>query len=135
MIQLCVTLTLMSVSLDSMPDLTMMQSKYSRQVLINSILGFTCTLGMGIFYARGNDAYEDYKNSQSMNAAIEAWDRVKINDTARNVFAVGAVFFLARAVYYQVRRASLSRLKTFAPVFEMHYACGPKMIIGIQKDL
>jgi hypothetical protein len=49
MIQLCVTLTLMSASLDSMPDLAMMQSRYSRQVLISSILGFTCTFGMGIF--------------------------------------------------------------------------------------
>lgn len=135
MIQLCVTLTLMSASLDSVPDLGMMQSKYSHQVLISSILGFTCTLGMGVFYARGNDAYEDYKNSQNMSAAIEAWDRVKINDTARNVFAVGAVFFIARALYYQVKRASLSKLKAFAPVLEMRYTCGPKMLIGLQRDL
>jgi len=90
---------------------------------------------MGICYSRGNDAYEDYKNSQSMSAAIEAWDRVKINDTARNVFAVGAVFFLTRAVYYQIKRASLSQLKALAPVLEMRYTCGPKMVIGLQKDL
>jgi hypothetical protein len=125
----------MSASLDSVPDLARMQSKYSRQVLINSILGFTCTLGMGVFYSRGSDAYEDYKNSESMSAAIAAWDRVKINDTARNVFAVGAVFFMARALYYQVKRASLSKSKTLAPVLEMRYTCGPKMLIGLQKDL
>ena len=135
MIQLCVTLTLMSASLDSMPDLEMMRTRYSRHVLINSILGFTCTLGVGFFYVRGSDAYEDYRTSQSMSAAIEAWDRVKISDTARNLCAVGAVFFFTRAVYYQVRRASLSRSKVFTPVFEMHYTYGPKMIIGLQKDL
>ena len=135
MIQFCVALTLMSASLDSVPDLAMMQSKYSRQVLISTILGFTCTLGMGVFYARGKDAYGDYKNSQSMSAAIEAWDRVKINDTARNVFAVGAVFFIARALYYQVKRASLSELKDLAPILEMRYTCGPKMLIGLRKGL
>jgi hypothetical protein len=70
-----------------------------------------------------------------MSAAIEAWDRVKINDTVRNVFAVGAVFFIARAVYYHIRRASLSRIEPFAPIIEMRYTCGPKMIIGLQKDL
>ena len=135
MIQLCVTLTLLSASLDNMPDLEIVKSKYSRQVLVNSILGFGCTLGMGIFYTKGNDAYEDYKNSESMSTAVEAWDRVKINDAARNVCAVGAVFFFARALYYQVKRMSISKSKAFSPVFDIHCAYGPKMTIGLQKDL
>ena len=135
MTQLIVALALVSTPQDSMPSRETIQNRYSRQVLINSVLGFTCTLGMGIFYAKGNDAYEDYKNSQSINAAIEAWDRVKTNDTARNMFAVGAAFFLARAVYYQIKRASVPEAASFSPVIEVHYACQPKIILGLQHSL
>jgi hypothetical protein len=90
---------------------------------------------MGIFYAKGNDAYEDYKNSQSMSAAIEAWDRVKTNDAARNIFAVGAAFFLVRAVYFQVKRASVPKKTSFFPVIDVRYACQPKFMIGLQANL
>ena len=133
--QLVVALALISASQDSMPNREMIQSKYSRQVLINSILGFTCTLGMGIFYAKGNDAYEDYKNSQSMSAAIEAWDRVKTSDAARNISAVGAAFFLARAVYFQIKRANVPEKTSLSPVIDVRYACQPKLIIGLQTNL
>lgn len=135
MIQFIVALALVSAAQDSIPSREILQSRYSRQVLINSVLGFTCTVGMGIFYAKGNDAYEDYKNSQSINAAIEAWDRVKTNDTARNIFAVGAAFFLARAVYYQVKRASIPKANSFSPVIELHYAHRPKIVVGLQRSL
>lgn len=133
--QLIVALVLISASEDSVPSREMIQSKYSRQVLVNSILGFTCTLGMGIFYAKGNDAYEDYKNSQNMNTAIEAWDRVKTNDAARNIFAVGAAFFLARAVYFQIKRANVPEKTSLSPVIDVRYACQPKLIIGLQTNL
>ena len=135
MTQLIVALALVSAAQDSIPSPEALRSKYSRQVLINSVLGFTCTIGMGIFHAKGNDAYEDYKNSQSINAAIQAWDRVKTNDTARNIFAVGAAFFLARAIYYQVKRASVPKATSFSPVIEVHYAYQPKIVLGLQRSL
>jgi hypothetical protein len=134
MIQVIVALAMISISQDSVPNRDM-QSAYSRQVLVNSILGFTCTLGMGIFHAKGNDAYEDYKNCQSISAAIEAWDRVQVNDTARNIFAVGAAFFLARAVYYQFKRANVPRATTFSPVIDVRYVYQPKFRIGLERSL
>jgi hypothetical protein len=90
---------------------------------------------MGIFYAKGNDAYEDYKNSQSMTAAIEAWDRVEASDAARNIFAVGAAVFLARAVYFQIKRASVSKKISLSPVIDVRYAYQPKLIIGLETNL
>ena len=135
MIQFIVALALVSAPQDSISSREILQSKYSRQVLVNAVMGFTCTIGMGIFYAKGNDAYEDYKNSQSINAAMEAWDRVKTNDTARNIFAVGAAFFLARAVYYQIKRTSVPKTTSFSPVIEVHYAYQPKIVLGLQRKL
>ena len=135
MIHLCVALALVAVPQDSISDTEVIQQRYSRQVLINSILGFSCTIGMGIFYVKGNDAYNDYKSSQGMSTAIEAWDRVNGNDMARNVFAVGAAFFLARAVYYQIKRANVPKSASVTPVIEMDFSCRPKIQIGLQRNL
>lgn len=135
MMQLCMVLLLISTTQDSVNSVAEIQRGYSRQVLINSILGFTCTLGMGIFYAKGNDAYEDYKDSQSMSTATEAWDRVKTSDAARNIFAVGAAFFLARAVYFQIKRANVPEKTSLSPIIDVRYACQPKLIIGLQTNL
>jgi hypothetical protein len=137
MIQLVVVFTLLAVPQDTMPntELMQMQRKCGRQVLINSVVGFACTIGMGIFYAKGGDAYEDYKSSETMQSAAEAWDRVKLNDTMRNVFAAGAVIFLTRAVYYQIKRVRLQRSSALTPVIEVRYAAQPKLLIGLQKSL
>ena len=135
MVQFIVVFTLVAGSPDSMPETELMQKKCGRQVLINSLVGFTCTLGMGIFHARGSDAYEEYKTSQSMKNAAEAWDKVKLNDTMRNVFAVGAVFFLTRAVYYQIKRVRLEKTSVLSPVIEVRYAAQPKLLLGLQKSL
>lgn len=133
MIQFFVVLTLVTASQEGPSNTELMQKKYGRQVLVNSILGFACTVGMGVFHVRGNNAYEDYENSHSMRTAVEAWDRVRLNDTARNVFAVGAVFFITRAVYYHIKRIRLNRSSVSA-VFDVRYACGPRMVLGFQKD-
>jgi len=133
--QLVVVFTLLAVPQDSMPNTELMQRKCGRQVLINSVVGFGCTIGMGVFYAKGSDAYEDYKSSETMQSAAEAWDRVKLNDTMRNVFAVGAVIFLARAVYYQIKRVRLEKSSAVLPVIGVRYAAQPKLLIGLQKSL
>jgi hypothetical protein len=134
MIQLFVVLTLVTVSQEGPSNTALMQKRYGRQVLVNAILGFTCTIGMGVFHVKGNNAYEDYENSQSMRTAVEAWDKVIMNDTARNVFAVGTVFFLTRAVYYHIKRIRLKRSAVSA-VFDVRYVGGPKVSIGLQKSL
>jgi len=134
MIQLILALAMVSASQDTISARAMIQQNYSRKVLINSIAGFACTIGMGIFHAKGNDAYEEYKNSQSISAATEAWDRVTTNDTARNIFAVGAAFFLVRAVYYQIKRASVPEA-AFSPVIDVRYSLQPKFLVGFERSL
>ncbi len=134
MIQLFVVLTLVTASQQNPSDIEAMQRKYGRQVLVNSVLGFACTIGMGVFHVKGNDAYEEYKDCQSVQSAAEAWDRVVFNDTARNVFAVGAVFFLTRAAYYHIKRIR-HKSSSVSAVFDVQYVCGPKMSVGFRKDL
>lgn len=135
MVQLFVVLTLVTASQESASNIELLQRKYGRGVLVNSVLCFACTIGTGVFYVKGNNAYEDYKSSHSMRTAVEAWDRVRMNDTVRNVFVVGAVFFLTRAVYYQIKRVRLEKFSAVSPVIEVRYAAQPKLLIGLQKGL
>lgn len=134
MVQLFVVLTLAAPQ-EIPSNIELMQKNYERQVLVNSVLGFACTIGAGVFYVKGNDAYEDYKSSQNMRTAVEVWDRVKTSDAARNICAVGAAFFLARAIYYQIKRMRLPKSNTLLPVFEMRYAEQPKLLFGLRKSI
>lgn len=135
MIQLCSILFLISTTQDSVNSVAQMERGYSRQVLVSTILGFGCTIGMGVFHLKGNDAYEEYEAAESMSSAVEAWDRVRLHDNVRNVFAAGAVFFVARAIYYQVKKARLRRSASISPVLDIQYTNTPKIIIGLKKHL
>jgi hypothetical protein len=112
-----------------------MERGYSRQVLVSTILGFGCTIGMGVFHLKGNDAYEAYEAAESMSSAVEAWDRVRLYDNVRNVFAAAAVVFVARAIYYQVKKARLRPSASISPVLDIQYTNTPKIIIGLKKHL
>jgi hypothetical protein len=108
---------------------------YSQQVLISTILGFGCTVGMSVFHVKGNDAYQEYEAAENMNSALEAWDKVQLYDNVRNIFAAGALIFVARAIFYQVKRAKVRRSVSISPVLDIQYANRPKMIVGLRIDL
>ena len=135
MIQLYTILLLISTTQDSVNNVVQIERGYSRQVLISTILGFGCTIGMGVFHLKCNDAYQEYEAAESMSSAVEAWDRVQLYDNVRNVFAAGALVFVARAIYYQVKKARLQRSASISPVFNMQFANTPKIVIGFKKHL
>jgi hypothetical protein len=135
MIHVCTILLLLSTTQDSVNSVVQIEQGYSRQVLISTILGFGCTVGTGIFHLKGNDAYAEYEAAENMNSAIEAWDKVQLYDNVRNVFAVGALVFVARAIYYQVKRARVRRSVSISPVLDFQYANTPKIIVGLRKHL
>jgi hypothetical protein len=142
MIQYLLIFTLISSVNDTMTQIeTDVQKSYGKQILISSIIGFSFTLGMGYFYMKGNDAYEEYKQSETMKAALDNWDRVQLYDNIRNVCAVGAVIFLGRAIYYQFRSVSESSSSSYKPlhnvqpVIELKYNYQPKVILGVSMNL
>lgn len=135
MIQLCTMLLLISTTQDNVNSVARIERGYSRQVLISTILGFGCTIGMGVFHLKGNDAYQEYEAAESMSSAVEAWDRVQLYDNVRNVFAAGAVVLVARAIYYQGKKARLRRPVSISPVLDIKYANTPKITVGFKKHL
>ncbi len=90
---------------------------------------------MGVFHLKGNDAYHEYEAAENMNAAVEAWDKVRLYDNVRNVLAAGALVFVARAIYYQVKRARVRRSVSISPVLNIQYANTTKIVIGFRRHL
>jgi len=116
-------------------DVPQMSSKYSRQVLVSTLIGAACIGGMAIFHLRANDAYSEYQEAESMSAAIETWDRVQRYDNIRNAFAVGAAAFIARAIYYQVMKSKLYQSSHILRMLDLRYAGNSKMAVGIKRNL
>ncbi len=135
MTYMLLALTLASAASDSVIDIPRLESRYSRKVLINTLLGAACVGGMAIFHMKANDAYDEYQASESMSSALESWDRVERYDNIRNVFAVGAVVFVTRAIYYQIKKAKLIRSAHIVPLIDLRYAGNSKMVFGIKKSL
>ncbi len=122
---------------DSLPTIQAEPAKsYAKQVLTNVLITAGFTVGTGIFYTLGNNAYEDYKESDDMKSALKNWDKTMFYDKARNICALGALLFLTRALYYQfknVKRPSSSQ--GFEPVIDLRYTGQTEFIFGLTKKL
>ena len=125
-----------NASMDSLMQEPLAPKKsYTNQVLINGIIGMSLGVGTGIFYTMGNKAYDEYKESMTMQSALDNWEKVRLFDNIRNVCAVGALAFILRAVYYQFKNIKSSQSESLTPVINLHYANCKKWVVGIQKRL
>ena len=141
MVEALLICILLSSANDSLPQVESSATRsYSKQILINGIIGVGFTIGAGVFYTKGNGAYEEYEKSESMGSALENWDKVQLYDNVRNVCAIGALLFFGRALYYQLKNVKVSSSRS-EPVNGLHliidieYVHQPKLLIGMSKDL
>jgi hypothetical protein len=129
-------LTLVSTTTpDSSIDVPQLSSRYSRNILVSTLLGAACVGGMAIFHVKANDAYDEYQAAESMSSAIESWDKVARYDNIRNAFGIGAAVFIARAIYYQIKKSKLYRTSQILPLLDLRYAGNSKMMVGMKKNL
>ncbi len=133
MIQLVVSIILVSVMADTTVTGDKVVKDHSRKVLVSTLIGSACIGVMGICHLKANNAYDAYLGSETMSSALEEWDRVRHYDNMRNIFAIGAVVFIARAVYYQFRQGSIKRSSNFRPRVDLQYACNSRVVVGVEK--
>lgn len=121
-------------SIDSQIDIAEKES-YTKQILLNGIVGIGFGIGTGIFYRKGNNAYDEYEKSTSTKSALDNWNKTKVYDNLRNVCAVGALFFTIRAVYYQLKNIKASKSTNFMPTLDFQYCYRNKWSLGLKKRL
>jgi len=120
---------------DTLPQSTpTVKKSYVKQVLINGLLGIGSGAGAYLFFTKGDKAYQDYKNSETMQAAQENYNKTVFYDNVRNVLAVTSVIFVFRAVYYQLKQVKTRQSMGHYPGIDLRYAEN-KCMLGIRKSL
>lgn len=112
-----------------------LKKSYTKQVVVNTILGIGFGGGAAVFYTLGNKAYEDYKESRTIKSTMDNWNKVILYDNIRNLCVAGAVIFISRAVYYQLKQVKSSMSTGFVPVIDLPYTNNYKWTAGIKKSL
>jgi hypothetical protein len=110
------------------------KKNYSKQILVNGLIGIGFGISTGIFYKKGADAFEDYKESTSARSALENWNKTMLYDNLRNICAVGTVIFTLRAVYYQIKNIKASKAARHI-IIDFNYCRSGKWSFGLEKRL
>ncbi|MCX7995643.1 MAG: hypothetical protein N3A65_07740 [candidate division WOR-3 bacterium] len=111
------------------------EKNYTKIILINA--GVSLGLGIGAYYcsSTADNAYEEYKKASTMEETIEQWNKVVLCDKLKFVLGTGAVFFLGRSVYYQLKNVREQRLGGVMPVIDLKLARNGKLIVVVEKRL
>jgi hypothetical protein len=108
---------------------------YNKEIIINAALGLGFGIGGGTFFMLGNKAYDNYKRSGSMESANKYFDQTVVYDNARNICAAGAIFFFARALYFQIKNNQAEKPVGLKPVFDLEMPAYAKIQIGLRKGI
>jgi hypothetical protein len=111
------------------------RKSYTSQVTINGIIGLGFGVGTSAFYFMGDKAYEHYRDSGSMKNANAYYNKAMTYDYARDLCAVGAIFFLARALYYQLKNARAKTVQGYKPSFDFNTVGFSKVKFGLKTGI
>lgn len=90
---------------------------YTSRMIVNGAIGTGFAIGAFVLNSLGNKAYDEYKTSGTLQDAAENYDRAADYDNLRNICAVGAGFFIARALYYQLKK--INRQNEISPALKL----------------
>ncbi|HEC78485.1 MAG TPA: hypothetical protein ENI34_05000 [candidate division WOR-3 bacterium] len=132
---LCVFLSTNVVDDSVIPVKTPVKESYTKKALFNGILGVGFTVGAVFYHKNADKAYDEYKTSRSIKSALENWQKMSFYEGVRNVCAAGALLFIGRALYYQIKQIKKSKASSLVPALEFKYLCQNKWSLGIIKEL
>jgi hypothetical protein len=134
MVHLLIFIFCLNTSADSLIQETapVNQKSYTKQVLINGLVGIGFGVSTGIFHALGKNSYNEYLLSDSIRTALDSWNKTKRYDNIRNVCAVGAFIFTLRALYFQLKHVKASRSTKHTPTLDFQYSFRNKWTLGIK---
>ena len=119
-------------------DLALLQAKrqeYKKQIAINGLFSIGLTAMTGIYYKKGNEAYDNYQNSMTSEEAIHYWEQTQSYDRIRNVCGLGALIFVGRTIYYYARFMDMGSKLSSSHSLDLRYSLQDGWSIGIRKEL
>ncbi len=111
------------------------KKNYTKQVLINGVIGIGFGSAAVFFHVKGNNAYENYEQSNTFTEALDNWNKTITYDIIRDACAVGGAVFLIRALVFQLKnvKTKMSSQLKFDPTIDYEFSPGLKISFGIGK--
>jgi hypothetical protein len=108
---------------------------YTGQIIASALVSAGFGIGAVVFHTQGSKAYHDYTNSQTMETALNNWDRVRRLDIYRNICIAGSLIFFGRLMYCHFKHDRSQSSTELSPVIDFQYASNPTIIIGLKRRL
>ena len=119
-------------------DISLLQAKrqeYKKQIAINGLFSIGLTAMSGIYWKKGNEAYDSYQSSVTSEEAIHYWEQTQTYDRIRNVCGLGALIFIGRTIYYYARFMDTGKHISSSSSLDLRYLNPGGWSIGIRKEL
>ncbi|MBN2620676.1 hypothetical protein JXB22_06240 [candidate division WOR-3 bacterium] len=119
---------------DSIPGSSHFQQQlYKKQIAVNGLLSVGLIATAGIYWEKGNNAYDRYQNSATTTDALHYWEQMEKYDRIRNVCALGALFFIGRTIYYYAKLMDSNRTVGSLPSLDLQYTHTGTISFGLTK--
>jgi hypothetical protein len=116
------------------PRLIQLQRQvYKKQIAINGLFSIGLTATSGIYWKKGNDAYDLYQKSTKTTDALHYWEQTTNYDRIRNVCAIGALFFIGRTIYYYAKLMDTGKTVGSLPSLDLWCAYNGTISFGLTK--
>jgi hypothetical protein len=110
------------------------RQEYKKQIAINGLLGIGFTAMSGIYWKKGNEAYDNYQNSMTTADAVHYWEQTQSYDRIRNICGLGALFFVGRTIYYYARFMDTGKQLSNVPSLDLRCSYRGSVSIGLCMD-
>ena len=116
------------------PSLQAKRQGYKKQIAINGLFSIGLTALSGIYWKKGNEAYDNYQNSMTAAEAVHYWEQTQSYDRIRNVCGIGALFFIGRTLYYYAKFMDTGKQMSALPSLDLRYSLQGSVSIGLLQE-
>lgn len=109
------------------------RQEYKREIAINGLLSIGLSTLSGIYWKKGNDAYDNYQQSMTSADALHYWEQTQTYDRIRNVCGIGALFFIGRTIYYYAKLMDAGKRVGSIPDLDFRYTEQGSLLCVITK--
>ncbi len=138
--QIMISLMLILAVIQSAPNpypepVLNIRQHYKSEIAINGLVSVGFAALSGIYWKKGNDAYDHYQNSMTTSDALYYWEQTEGYDRIRNICGIGTLIFITRTIYYYAKYMDAGKQTSALFDLKLNYSKHGSLCIGITKKL
>jgi hypothetical protein len=113
----------------SLPNIK--RHEYQKQIAINGLFSIGMTATSGIYWKKGNEAYDHSQKSKTTIDALYYWEQTQNYDRIRNICAIGALLFIGRTIFFYAKFMDAGKQIGALPSLDFKYEQQGTLCFGI----